>query len=201
MIKLIVAVDRGNAIGWSDGRLPWLIPGDLNRFKELTSGHTILMGRRTFESLNLPDGLPNRENVVLTRNPAANTAGSPVHFFNIGENPLATYIEIHKKHLKNDLWIIGGAEIYQQAIEQELIDEIYVTLVNVDSEADVLLPFNLSAWKLFVLHQAKIGVQWVLTYHSDPQRTADGLTYTFLTLQKCQMNKPEKDTATSEQPH
>ena len=63
-VKMILAVDEGNAIGWDDGSLPWKIPADMKRFKELTTGHDVLMGWKTFISLRRPHGLPNRTNAV-----------------------------------------------------------------------------------------------------------------------------------------
>ena len=124
-VKMILAVDHGNSIGWSDGRLPWKIPVDMQRFKELTMGRTVLMGRKTFESFGLPKGLPNRHNVVITENQTLrNHPQSEPHYFT-NKDPLATYVRAHQACLgctPPDLWIIGGATIYQQAIENKLVD-------------------------------------------------------------------------------
>ena len=186
-VKLIVAVDRNNAIGWQDGRLPWKIAEDMKRFKELTTGSTVLMGRKTFESIGRPNGLPNRQNVVLTTD-AGKRTGPGVHpvWFKDGTNSLKTYVQAHQAGLggdPGDLWIIGGATVYDQAIAQQLVDEIYLTIVDVTSGADVVLSFDLCSWKLFMLRQHKDGVEWYLQAISQHQQV-DGLSFTFITLKR-----------------
>jgi dihydrofolate reductase len=174
-VKMIVAVDRGNAIGWSDGRLPWKIPGDLKRFKALTIQSTVLMGRKTFESLNRPEGLPERNNLVMSSTMPRNRQ------VNVINAPLEDAVKAHQVCLgcePEDLWIIGGASVYAEAIEKQLVDEIYLTLVHENSGADVVLPFDLAAWKLFILQQEKIGVKWYLA------AIEDGPTCTFITLKR-----------------
>ena len=155
-VKMILAVDHGNSIGWSDGRLPWKIPADMARFKALTTGHDVFMGRKTFESFKRPNGLPNRRNIVLSRDDfdGALTVESTKSW---------DWVRAHQECLgctPPDLWIIGGAQIYQQAIEQKLVDEIYLTQVHALSGADVLLPFDLWDWKLFVIRESARGVNW-----------------------------------------
>ncbi len=163
-VKMILAVDHGNSIGWTDGSLPWKIPADMARFKALTTGHTVLMGRKTFESFKRPKGLPNRHNVVLTRDKSFKSAPQDEpRYFNAEENPLKLYVQVHQACLgctPPDLWIIGGATIYQQAIEEKLVDEIYLTQVHAQSGGDVLLPFDLWDWKLFVIRERARGVNW-----------------------------------------
>jgi dihydrofolate reductase len=184
MIKLIIAVDEGNAIGWKDGRLPWKIPADLKRFKELTLHSTVLMGRKTFESLNRPKGLPERNNLVMSRT-LPHTC-FPNEKVNVLKAPLEHVIQAHQATLggePEDLWIIGGAQVYAEAIEKQLVDGLYLTLVHIDSGADVILPFELAAWKLFMLQQEKAGVQWNLT-SIEPVHETEGPAYTFITLQK-----------------
>ena len=190
-VKMILAVDRGNAIGWEDGRLPWKIPADMKRFKELTSGHHVLMGRKTFESLGRPQGLPNRTNYVTSyRNHDSivecDTVAIAKTSVDGAFNP-TTWVGAHQACLgckPEDLWVIGGATLYTQFIQLKLVDEIHLTLVDVNSEADVKLPFDLANWKLFILHQAKDGVQWNLEQISPPQKTDEGITFTFLTLKR-----------------
>lgn len=186
-VKLIVAVDRENAIGWQDGRLPWKIAEDMKRFKELTTGATVLMGRRTFESIGRANGLPNRQNVVLSTD-AEKRTGPGVHpvWFSDGPDSLQRYVQAHQAGHgmdPGDLWIIGGATIYDQAIAQQLVDEIYLTIVDVTSGADVLLSFDLSSWKLFMLRQQKDGVEWYLQTISHHQQV-DGLSFSFITLKR-----------------
>jgi dihydrofolate reductase len=163
-VKLIIAVDQGNAIGWADGRLPWKIPYDMKRFKELTTDQAVLMGFNTFKSLNRPAGLPNRKNIVLTRKPwaEARTFFAPDSDIDVISNlEYVAQAEQRGGVVKGkDLWIIGGASVYAEALERQLVDELHVTLVHDNSGADVTLPFELFAWKLFILHQRKLGVNW-----------------------------------------
>ena len=165
MIKMIVAVDQGNAIGWSDGRLPWKIPYDMKRFKELTTGNIVVMGFKTFQSLNRLNGLPDRKNIVLTHRPYSEVRdqiGLDVDV--IGS---LDYIKRGSTDLR-DTFIIGGASVYAQALEAQMVDELHVTIVHANSGADVTLPFELVAWKLFILQQRKLGVNWELVDHLRP---------------------------------
>ncbi|MDR3250486.1 MAG: dihydrofolate reductase [Tannerella sp.] len=129
MISIIAAIARNRAIG-ADNSLLWHLPGDMKRFRELTAGHTVIMGRRTFESL--PNGaLPNRTNVVITRKTGISFDKCEVF------NDLEAAIERHKH--EDEVFIIGGASIYSQALE--LADKLYITLVRHDFEnADVYFP-------------------------------------------------------------
>lgn len=120
-ISIIAAVDRRMAIGFENKLLFWL-PNDLKRFKALTTGNTIVMGRKTFESL--PKGaLPNRRNVVLSSNPATECPGAEVF----------PSLEAALQSCKEDehVYIIGGASVYQQAIP--FADELCLT--EIDSTA------------------------------------------------------------------
>jgi dihydrofolate reductase len=183
MIRAILAVDQGNAIGWSDGRLPWTIPSDLKRFKELTFCGTVVMGRKTFESLERPDGLPGRKNIVLSSGVIdAGPAVSTIKSLN--------YVQASQECLGctpgdlPDLWIIGGAQVYAQALERHLIDELYITLVQCNSGADVKLPFELYSWKFFILAQRKRGVLWDVQIQDGDRPTADNPGTTYVTLKK-----------------
>lgn len=116
-ISIIAAVDSRMAIGFQNKLLFWL-PNDLKRFKALTTGNTIIMGRKTFESL--PKGaLPNRRNVVLSSNPAAECPGAEVF------TSLEAALESCQAEEK--VYIIGGASVYRQAIS--LADELCLTEV------------------------------------------------------------------------
>lgn len=159
MIKMILAVDQGNAIGWADGRLPWKIPYDMKRFKELTTGNIVVMGFNTFKSLHRVNGLPDRKNVVLTQKPYSEIR----HHIGLDVDVIGSldYIKRGSTDLR-DTFIIGGASVYAQALEAQIVDELHVTIVHDISGADVTLPFELVAWKLFILHQRKLGVNWEL---------------------------------------
>ncbi len=129
MISIIAAVDRRMAIGYQNKLLFWL-PNDLKHFKALTTGHTIIMGRKTFESL--PKGaLPNRRNIVLSSNPAANCPGAEVF----------TNLEEALGHCSTDeeVYIIGGESIYRQAML--LADRLCLTEIDAEApQADAYFP-------------------------------------------------------------
>ena len=136
-ISLIAAVDRKGGIGFENQLLYWL-PNDLKRFKTLTTGHTIVMGRKTFESL--PKGaLPNRRNIVLSRQADATFAGAE-HFRSLEE------VLAHCGQ-EEEVFIIGGASLYADAIR--VADALYLTEVDDDSKpADAYFPaVDKGEWK------------------------------------------------------
>ncbi len=137
-LSIIVAIAKNNAIGLNNKLIYWL-PNDLKRFKSLTTGNTIIMGRKTFESL--PKGaLPNRRNIVLSRN------GNPADFPGA---ELFRSLDETLEHCKdeNEVFIIGGATLYTEAFP--IADRICLTYVdNTPAEADTFFPaFDCSAWK------------------------------------------------------
>lgn len=114
-LSLIVAMDENGLIG-RNGDLPWRLPNDLKHFKATTMGKTMLMGRKTWESLGRP--LPGRENWVVSRRPGYQTEGA--RRFESIDDALAS-------HVAGELMVIGGAQIYEQALP--LADKIYLTRV------------------------------------------------------------------------
>lgn len=134
-ISIIAAVAENNAIGFENKLIYWL-PNDLKRFKQLTTGHTIIMGRKTFESL--PKGaLPNRKNVVLTR--------QQIHFENTECYPS---LQEALKACENDehIYVIGGDSVYRQAIE--FADELCLTLVkDTPTQTDTFFPPFKDDWE------------------------------------------------------
>lgn len=137
-IIAIAAMDEGRVIGRSE-KLPWNIPADLQRFSELTKGHTVLMGRKTYQSL--PEKfrpLPARKNVVVTRNP--HTLGD-IGGVEVWES-LESCLKAAKAGLlaepDRNVWIIGGAEIYSESLPYW--DELYLTLVHSKHEGDAFFP-------------------------------------------------------------
>ena len=135
MISIIAAVARNLAIGYQNKLLYWL-PNDLKRFKALTTGHTIIMGRRTFESL--PKGaLPNRRNIVLTRSQA--TFPSAETFPSL-QTALASCTP------DEDIYIIGGASVYSEALP--LADRLCLTEIeDTPAQADAFFPqFSTDEW-------------------------------------------------------
>lgn len=126
MINIIVAVAQGGVIG-GENRLLWHISEDLQHFKAITSGHPVVMGRKTFESLGRP--LPNRENVVITRREIEIEGCRVAHSL---EEALAPYTP------QDRVFIIGGAQIYREALP--LADRLYITRVDHQYEGDTLFP-------------------------------------------------------------
>ena len=125
MITLIAACSKNRVIG-KDNTLSWKVPGDLKRFKEITTGHTVLMGRNTFESIGKP--LPNRRNVILSRDHNLKIEGCLVY------SNLKEVLEL----FGNDLFIIGGEEIYRQTIGYA--DYIDLTFIHKEYEGDAYFP-------------------------------------------------------------
>lgn len=128
MISLIAAVSRNRAIGFQNKLLYWL-PNDLKRFKSLTTGHTIIMGRRTFESL--PKGaLPNRRNIVLSRT---------LHEFPGAECFPTLQEAVDACSVDEEVFIIGGASVYEQALP--LADRLCLTEIDdIPADADAFFP-------------------------------------------------------------
>lgn len=136
MIILIAAAAENNALG-KDNQLLWHLPEDFKRFKQITSGNYIIMGRKTFESF--PKPLPNRTHVIITRQKDYIAEGCIV------VHSLKEAIEISPK--EEEVFVIGGAEIYKQSIENA--DKIELTRVHSEFEADAFFPeFNTSNWNL-----------------------------------------------------
>ena len=129
IISLIVAMDEQRGIGL-DGRLPWHLPADLKRFKSLTMGHHLIMGRKTYESIGSP--LPGRTMIIVTRNPTYQPDGCMV------ARSLDTAIEFARMGLDNEAFIIGGGDLFEQSID--LADRIYLSLVHASLPADVYFP-------------------------------------------------------------
>jgi len=136
MISVIVAIAENNAIGFENKLIYWL-PNDLKRFKALTTGNTIIMGRKTFESF--PKGaLPNRRNVVLSR------TGKPEDFPGADLYP---NLQEALASCEGDVYIIGGASVYEQAMH--IADRLCLTYVyDTPQNADTFFPtFNKDEWK------------------------------------------------------
>jgi dihydrofolate reductase len=133
-ISIIVAASRNHVIG-KDNQLIWRLSADLKRFKALTTGHTIIMGRKTFESIGKP--LPNRHSVIITRQEEYKVEGCTV------VHSLEEALEAAKKEEK--VFIIGGGSIYKEAIDKA--DSLYLTLVHHNFEGDTFFPeVNAKEW-------------------------------------------------------
>lgn len=138
MLSLIVAMSENRVIG-VDNRLPWHIPEDLKRFKKITSGHAIIMGRKTFESIGKP--LPNRTNIVITRNKDYLVEGVVTCF------SLREAVEwAGRAPGSEEIFIIGGGEIFKEALPKA--GRIYLTEVQWPFEGDAFFPaFEESAFR------------------------------------------------------
>ncbi len=135
MITIIAAIGNNGELG-KDNDLIWHLPNDLKRFKKVTAGHHVIMGRKTYESLGKP--LPNRTNIVITGNRDFNAKGCLV------VNSLEAALEA--ANTDTAPYILGGAQIYKQAIE--IADMLDLTLVNAELEADAFFPqIDTSVWK------------------------------------------------------
>lgn len=129
LISLIVAMDEERGIG-KDNHLPWHVPEDLKRFKALTMGHPIIMGRKTHESIGR--ALPGRTNIVITRDELYRATGCVICY------TLEGAIEYAGQEGTEEIFIIGGAKVFAQAID--LADKLYVTLVKGTHGADTFFP-------------------------------------------------------------
>ena len=134
MISFVVAMDQARLIG-QNNQLPWHLPNDLKYFRELTTGHTVVMGRKTFESIGKP--LPHRTNVVLTTNRDYQAEGCQV---------IHSLEEIG--HVgQEELFVIGGAEIFKSLLDQA--DRLYVTLIEETFVGDTYFPeIDPAVWEI-----------------------------------------------------
>ncbi len=155
MVTIIAAVAANNVIGKRND-LPWYLPEDLKRFKELTAGHPVVMGRKTFESIlaRLGKPLPGRPHFVLTRNPAKFELPS--------EWPEEAKLQVHActsldealkeaEKLDSEIFIIGGEKVFEEGITRA--DKLELTEVNKDYEGDAFFPeFNKTEWVRTIVH-------------------------------------------------
>ncbi len=135
MVTIIAAVAKNNALG-KDNQLIWHLPADLKRFKKITLGHHVIMGRKTFESLGKP--LPNRTTIIITKNQNYTADGCIV----------VDSLNKAIKAAKNDEnpFILGGGEIYKQAMN--IADILDLTIVHQEFDADVFFPkIDYTIWK------------------------------------------------------
>jgi len=157
-ISIIVAIAQNHAIG-KDNKLLWYLPNDLKHFKTITSGHTVIMGRKTYDSVGKP--LPNRRNIVITRQQIT-IAGCEV--VNSLEHALALC------NTEEEVFIVGGAEIYRQAMV--LTNRIYLTIVHKSFDGDTYFP------------EIQENI-WVETEREDHQPDEKNkIPYSFITLER-----------------
>ncbi len=157
-ISIIVAHSRNMAIGKANS-LVWRLPDDLKRFKKLTTGHPIIMGRKTYQSINRP--LPDRTNIVVTRDMGLEIPGCIV------VHSAIEAIKKAKEFDREEIFIIGGAEIYKETLP--LADRLYVTVVDMYVDGDAFFPeySNIFTKKI-----------------SEESGEFEGLKYSYLILEK-----------------
>ena len=138
MISIIVAVAENGVIG-KKGAIPWHLPADLKHFKEVTMGHTVIMGRVTFESIIdfLGKPLPNRKNIVV----------SSQTFSDYDVEVVSSFQEAKEKTNNEEMFVIGGSRLYAEALPEAR--KLYLTRVHENIEGDVMFPeFDENDWKL-----------------------------------------------------
>lgn len=157
MINIIAAVSKNNVIG-DKNSLIWNIPRDMKRFKTLTTGKTVVMGRKTYESIGKL--LPNRRNIIITRKSDYNVEGAEV------VNSIISALKICSP--SEEIFIIGGGEIYNQVISMDIADNIYLTYIDEYFEGDTNFPL--------------IGDKYVRCLKRDYHE--NGLSYSFINYVK-----------------
>lgn len=136
-VSLIAAIGKNNELG-KEGKLLWHLPLDFKHFKDLTTGHPIIMGRKTFESIGHP--LPNRTNIVITNDRAYKTDG--IEVYHSLEDALKKF-----EATEAEVFIIGGGQIYTQALPEA--DTLYITHVDGSFDADTFFPkIDTDIWKI-----------------------------------------------------
>lgn len=138
MISFLVAMDKNHVIGYKND-LPWSLPLDLKFFREVTTGHTIIMGRKTFDAIGRV--LPERENIVITRQDKDFPEGVQVI------NDVETIYEWNRDQPDKELFVIGGGHIFEQTFPHA--DRMYITLIDHEFDGDTYFPpFNEDEWTL-----------------------------------------------------
>jgi len=164
-ISLVVAAARNGVIGMQNA-LPWKLPSDLKRFKEITVGHPIVMGRKTYEAIGQP--LMDRDNIVITRGEIIEDP--TVHTVNSIEEAIALAKRFAINRGVDEIMIAGGGQIYEQTLA--IADRIYFTRVDMEVDGDTVFPnLNPERWTETAREDMKAG----------PKDNAD---FTFLTLDR-----------------
>lgn len=151
-MKMIVAVDEENGIA-KDGKIPWSCKEDLNFFRFLTFGQTVIMGHNTFRSLGCKP-LPKRKNIVISSNPT-----NPY----VGPNsiPFYEWAGISCLYYQPPTsFVIGGSQIYKYALDNKLIDELYITRIRGKYDCDQFFDFNFD-YKMFVIFKSTENCQFM----------------------------------------
>lgn len=159
-VSIIVAFDEKQGIGKNNDLL-FKIPEDFKRMKALSSGHPIIMGRKNFESIGRV--LPNRTNIIITRNSDYTVDGATV-CHSLEE----AFQKARNSEGSEEIIVFGGGQIYKEALEKDLVDRLYLTIVKGDFGADTFFPDYNEFTKII----------------EKEEKESDGYKYTFLTLEK-----------------
>ena len=164
-VSLIVAVSENGVIG-KDNDLIWHLPKDMKFFKDTTQGHHVIMGRKNFESIpHKFRPLPNRTNIIVTRQTGYVAEDCIV------VNSVEDSIEVAKRNGDTEPFVIGGGEIYKVALENNLIDRIYLTKIHYTFKGDTFFPDLSEDWKVLAREDCQ----------ADEKNKYD---YSFLVLEK-----------------
>lgn len=156
IISLLVAADELGGIGLNN-KLPWHLPADLKYFRKLTLNHIVVMGRKTFQAIGKP--LADRINLVLTRDPDFHAPGTMI------ANTIDDVITIAKDAKEQELFIIGGAEVFKAFLP--LADKLYLTRIHSEFESDTFLPFSVNPeWEIVKQerHQPDEKNKWAYSF-------------------------------------
>ena len=170
-LEAIFAMSQNRVIG-KDGKIPWYLPEDLKLFKEITLGHRVIMGRKTFESLN-KQSLPNRENIVISRQVLVQSGFSFYQtitgfMHSLEQQILDKSPPSDKQEKKN--FIIGGAEIFQ--IFLPMIQKVYLSVVQKNFEGDTYLPAFETDFRQVTPNLEKLTVDWENSHSLDTEQPA-----------------------------
>ena len=149
LISLVVAASTNGVIG-ANNTLPWRLPSELRRFKALTMGHPVIMGRKTYEAIGRP--LPGRDNIVVTTGEVVDDAS--VHTVNSVEEALALAARFAATRKKDEIMVIGGAQIYEQV--RAKAGKVYLTRVHMEAQGDATFPdLNTQRWQEMSVEEVK----------------------------------------------
>ncbi len=147
IISMIAAADEKGGIG-KDNQLPWHIPSDLKRFQQLTMGHCLVMGHKTYLTIGKP--LTGRVMIVLTRQADFSLEGCLV------AHSLEEAIQLARLHDESELFIIGGGQVFEQAMP--VAERIYLTAIHAETDADVFFPsIDMSEWEVITQVKASLS--------------------------------------------
>jgi dihydrofolate reductase len=161
MIKIVAAYCKGNRVIGKDGKLPWpTLEGDLAHFRKITTGGSVIMGSRTFDSL--PKILAGRHNIVLTRDKSLLSSYPAYTWLRMGGYCYAADINTALRYCPNQAFVIGGGSVYRQFLDLDLADEVIATEVKQDYEGDTYFPALSREWEGEIMKEC--GTYDIISY-------------------------------------